>query len=69
MTRALLDLPAHQRRRLAAALESELLRAPFTPEALRSVVGLREAPGALIAALDRWEELGVAGPAKAAWAA
>ena len=67
MTRALLDLPAHQRRRLAAALESELLRAPFTPEALRSVVGLREAPGALIAALDRWEELGVAGPAKAAW--
>ena len=67
MTRALLDLPAHQRRRLAAALESGLLRAPFTPEALRSVVGLREAPGALIAALDRWEELGVAGPAKAAW--
>ena len=67
MTRALLDLPAHQRRRLAAALESGLLRAPFTPEALRSVAGLREAPEAVIAVLDRWEGLGVAGPAKAAW--
>lgn len=67
MTRALINLPAHQRRRLAQALESGVLAAPFTRESLRSVLGLRDADGALIAVLDRWEEFGVVGPAKAAW--
>ena len=67
MTRALLDLPAHLRRRLAQALESGVLAAPFTPRALRRVLGLGEEAVGLIAALERWEALGVAGPAKAAW--
>ena len=67
MTRALLDLPAHQRRRLAAALESGFLAAPFTPASVRSVLGVGEAAPALMATLDRWEALGVSGPAKAAW--
>lgn len=67
MTRALLDLPAHLRRRLAQALESGVLAPPFTPQALRRVLGLGEVAGALIAALERWEALGVAGPAQAAW--
>ena len=67
MTRALFDLPAHQRRRLAQALESGILAAPFTPESLRSVLGLRDPGSGLIAVLNRWEKLGVAGPAKAAW--
>ena len=67
MTRALLDLPAHQRRRLAAALESGFLAAPFTSASVRSVLGIGEAAPALMATLDRWEALGVSGPAKAAW--
>lgn len=67
MTRALLDLPAHLRRRLAQALDSGALAAPFTPDALRRVLGLGDAADGLVAALERWEALGVAGPAKAAW--
>ena len=67
MTQPLLDLPAHQRRRLALALESGVLAAPFTPESVRSVLGIGDAAPALIAALERWEALGVSGPAKAAW--
>lgn len=67
MTWTLLDLPAHQRRRLAQALESGFLAAPFTPESVRSVLGIGDAAPALIAALERWEALGVSGPAKAAW--
>ena len=67
MIRPLLDLPAHQRRRLALALESGVLAAPFTPESVRSVLGIGDAAPALIAALERWEALGVSGPAKAAW--
>ena len=67
LTQALLDLPAHLRRRLAQALESGVLAAPFTPHALRRVLGLGEVAVGLIAALERWEALAVAGPAKAAW--
>ena len=44
-----------------------MLSAPFTPQSLRSVLGLRGGAGELAAALERWERLGVAGPAKAAW--
>ncbi len=67
MTRTLLDLPAHQQRRLAQALESGFLAAPFTPASVRSVLGIGEADLALIAVLNRWEALGVSGPVKAAW--
>lgn len=67
MTRALFDLPAHLRRRLAQALESGVLAAPFTPQSLRRVLGLGEVAVGLIVALERWEGLGVAGPAKAEW--
>ena len=67
MTAVLLALPAFRRRRLAAALESGTLTPPFTSEALRTVLGLREAPAALAAALDRWDALGVSGRGAAEW--
>lgn len=67
MTQALLDLPTHLRRRLAQALESGVLAAPFTAHALRRVLGVGEVAVGLIAALERWEALGVSGPAKAEW--
>ena len=67
MTGPLLDLPPHQRRRLAQALEAGMLAAPFTPASLRAAVGIGEGAQAVAEALDRWEGLGVPGQAKAAW--
>ncbi|MCK4302886.1 MAG: DISARM system phospholipase D-like protein DrmC [Candidatus Eisenbacteria sp.] len=67
MTDALLTLPAHLRRRLVQALESGLLAMPCSEVALRSALGLREGGEAVVAALGELEELGVAGPAAAAW--
>lgn len=68
MSRAFLDLPAHRRWQLARALESGTLTAPFAPGPLRAVIGgTRAEAAALAAALDRWEALGAAGRAKAAW--
>ena len=40
MIDALLDLPAHLRKRLASALESGLLAAPYSAASLRSVLGM-----------------------------
>ncbi len=40
MIEPLLDLPAHLRRRMADALASGLLAAPFSAAALRSVLGI-----------------------------
>jgi hypothetical protein len=42
MIDALLDLPAHQRARLVAALESGHLAAPFPRASLRSALGTLE---------------------------
>lgn len=67
MSRALLALPSHQRRRLAQALESGLLPTPCTPTALRSVIELRDGAETVITALADLERLGIAGPAAAAW--
>ena len=67
MTKALLDLPTHLRRRLTQGLESGFLAAPFTPQAVRRVLGVGAVPAELIATLERWEALGVGGAAKAAW--
>lgn len=69
--RALLDLPVARRRRLAAALRSGALGAPFAPAALRSMVGVRddtEAAG-VASALREWDALGVSGRAAAVWLA
>lgn len=66
---ALLDLPLARRRRLASALRSGTLGAPFAPASLRSTAGVRDASeaAAVAAALREWDALGVSGPAAAAW--
>lgn len=67
MTDALLELPAHLRRRLAGALESGLLAPSCSLASLRSVLGLPEGGEDVVAALAKLERLGVSGPASAAW--
>ncbi len=63
----LLDLPAHQRTRLVAALESGLLAAPFTRASLSSALGSLVRGEDILEALHGLERLGLAGPASAAW--
>ena len=67
MIDALLELPAHLRQRLAKALETGLVSAPFSSGALRSSLGVGELGEDVGAALSSLEKLGIAGPAAAAW--
>lgn len=67
MIDALLDLPAHLRDRLASALESGLLGPSPTAASLQSVLGHREDMGGLVAAFLELAQLGVTGPAAAAF--
>jgi phosphatidylserine/phosphatidylglycerophosphate/cardiolipin synthase-like enzyme len=67
MTEALLALPAHLRKRLVKALETGMLGEPYTENALRSALGIREGAADLLAALGELERLGVKGLAAAAW--
>lgn len=67
MTEALLALPAHLRRRLADALDARMLTVPCSAASLRSVLGLREGGEDIVAALAALQEMGISGPACAAW--
>lgn len=67
MIDALLDLPDHLRKRLASALDSGLLAAPYSAATLRSVVGLQVRGEKVAGALLELERLGVSGPAAASW--
>lgn len=67
MSRALLDVPANLRRRLASALESGLIVAPYSVTALRSSLGIRDGGEEIVGALVELERLGIAGPGAAAW--
>lgn len=67
MIDALLDLPAHLRKRLAGALDTGLLAPPYSAATLRSAVGLQEHGEDVVAALLELERLGVSGSAAAAW--
>ena len=67
MIDALLDLPDHLRRRLASALDSGLLAAPYSAVTLQSVLGMQDGAEDVVGALLGLERLGVAGPAAAAW--
>jgi phosphatidylserine/phosphatidylglycerophosphate/cardiolipin synthase-like enzyme len=64
---ALLDLSPHLRERLASALASGLLTASPTFAALRSVLGDRQGAEEVLAPLLKLEQLGISGPAAAAW--
>lgn len=63
----LLDLPSHQGRRLANALETGLLAPPYSPAALRSVLGQVEDGDGLAGALRQLDNWGVVGRAAAEW--
>jgi len=67
MIDALLALPAHLRKRLASALESGLLATPYSATSLRSVLGSQEGGEDVARSLLELEQLGIAGPAAAAW--
>lgn len=67
MIENLLKLPTHLRERLASALESGLLAAPYTTASLRSVLGIRDGSEDVIGALGELERLKICGPAAAAW--
>ncbi|MDX6507974.1 MAG: hypothetical protein QOG06_2618, partial [Gaiellaceae bacterium] len=65
MIEPLLALPAHLRERLARALESGYVGAPYTRASLRSALGSDEQIDAVCAALGRLAERGILGPAVA----
>ena len=58
---ALLGLPAHLRMRLASALETGLVAAPYTGVAVRAAAGIGDDLDAVVAALEDLERLGVTG--------
>jgi phosphatidylserine/phosphatidylglycerophosphate/cardiolipin synthase-like enzyme len=64
---ALLDLPSHLRDRLASALESGLLDSAPSAASLQSVMGHRNDAEDVVTALLTLGQLGVKGPAAAAW--
>jgi phosphatidylserine/phosphatidylglycerophosphate/cardiolipin synthase-like enzyme len=67
MIDALFDLPAHQRTRLVAALESGHLAPPFARASLQSALGPLERFEELVEALSSLERMGLTARASAAW--
>jgi hypothetical protein len=64
---ALLDQPSHRRKRLASALESGVLAAPYSAASLRSVLGMQAGGEDIARALLELERPGICGAAAAAW--
>ena len=67
MTEALLALPAHLRKRLAHALDSESLTPPYETAAVDAAVGGTSESAAVAKALGELHGLGVSGRGCAAW--
>lgn len=61
------NLPSHLRERLAHALQSGLLTAPYSPISIRSVLGNTNVSDDVCADLLALEQLGISGKAAAAW--
>jgi len=64
---ALLDLPAHSRKRLSSAIESGALCTPYSIVALRSVLGPENGTECVCDALKELERIGVQGSLVVAW--
>lgn len=64
---ALLDRPAHLRKRLVSALESGMLTGAASAASLGSILGVREGGEDVLADLLELERLGISGAAAAAW--
>jgi hypothetical protein len=67
MNQALRDLPAHLRKRLAAALETGMLARPYSATSLHSVLGVEADEEQIVSALTELDRMGIAGPAASAW--
>src|SRR5262245_59020978 len=67
MIDGLLLLPAHERRRLAAALDSGMLTFPCTATALRSVLGIVQSADELVNGLSALERSGLTPRVAAMW--
>ena len=68
MIEALLALPSHLRRRLADALDAQLLDLSSSPAAVRATLGLSDdGTEVVMAALREWNRLEISGAAAAAW--
>lgn len=67
MSRALLELPSHLRRRLLSALETGLLAPPYREEAVRAAIAGEVDAGRVAQALREQEEKGVSRSACASW--
>lgn len=67
MMDVIFNLPTHQRRRLADALESGLLSDPFSAASCTSVLGLREGADSISVALRTLHGMGASTLACAAW--
>jgi phosphatidylserine/phosphatidylglycerophosphate/cardiolipin synthase-like enzyme len=67
MIDSLLLLPAHERRRLAAALESGMLTFPCSSAALRSVLRVEQGADELVSGLGALERSGLTPRAAATW--
>ncbi len=65
MIEALATMAPYLRRRLANALESELLAPLYTSASVRSTVGIRSSR--VVEALQEWERIGGSGAVAAAW--
>jgi phosphatidylserine/phosphatidylglycerophosphate/cardiolipin synthase-like enzyme len=61
------NLPSHLRERLAHALQSGLLAAPYSSMSVRSVLGNTNVGDEVVADLLTLEHLGISGKAAAAW--
>jgi len=66
MTGALFALPAHVRRRLAGALESGMLAAPYSAGAVGTALGVSDGTD-IVGALTELDRNGITGAAAAAW--
>ena len=67
MTETLLALPSHLRRRLVDALASGMLSDAASATSIRATLGLTEGGETIARALRDLAELGITGPATAAW--
>lgn len=67
MSRALLELPSHLRRRLLSALDAGLLAPPYREEAVRSAIAGEVDAGRVAQALREQDEMGVSRSACASW--
>jgi phosphatidylserine/phosphatidylglycerophosphate/cardiolipin synthase-like enzyme len=61
------NLPSHLRERLAHALQSGLIAAPYSSMSVRSVLGNTNGDDEVVADLLTLEQLGISGKAAAAW--